>query len=165
MLWEASKWWENHLTHLDLMQSVDLLLWFHLWDYDPPPSLCLIIYVLLILIRHDDDALIFVGNMIGGMTHWLSVSIGNETSHIYSCFKRRIEHYMVATLYLLFLDAKVHMGDLCLWEKPLTWENLWQDMCCLTHIQLTPLILYYFQALEKVMVARRRLDGHLLYFD
>ena len=70
---------------------------------------------------------------------------------------------MATTLYLLFLYAKGHICDLCLWNKSLTWENLWQDMCFLTHIQLTSLILYYFQALEKLMAARRWLDGHLLY--
>ena len=35
--WEESKWWENHLPHLDMMQAGDALRWFHMWDYDPPP--------------------------------------------------------------------------------------------------------------------------------
>ena len=73
-----------------------------MWDYDPPPSFHLIIYVSLVFIPHDDDVLIFVGNMMGGMTHWLDVSIGNENSHISSCFKGSMGHYMVAELYHLF---------------------------------------------------------------
>ena len=129
-----------------MMQSGDLLRWFHMWDYDPPPSLHLIIYVLRVLIPHDDDALIFVRNMIGGMTHWLDVSIGNENSHIYSCFKKRMGHYMATTLHHFFPYEKSHMFDLCLWEKPLTWENFWQDMFDLDYIHPTPNILYYFQA-------------------
>ena len=32
-----SKWWGNHLPHLDLMQSGDALRSFHMWDYDTPP--------------------------------------------------------------------------------------------------------------------------------
>ena len=109
-----------------MMQSGDLLRWFHMWDYDPPPSLHLIVYVSLVLITHDDVDLNFVGDMIGGMTHWLDVSIGNETSHIYSCFKGRMGHYMATALYHLFPYAKGHMFDLFLWEKLLTWEDFWQ---------------------------------------
>ena len=48
-----------------------------MWDYDPPPLLHLIVYVSLVLIPYVDDVLISVGDMIGGMTHWLDVSIGN----------------------------------------------------------------------------------------
>ena len=70
---------------------------------------------------------------------------------------------MATTLYHLFPYARGHMFDLCLWEKPLTWEDFWQDMFGLDHIQPTPNILYYFQAFEKLMAARRWLDGHLLY--
>ena len=118
--WAASKWWGNHLPYHYMMKLGDILRWSHMWDYDPPPSLHLIVYVLLVLIPHDDDALIFVGSMIGGMAHWLDVSIGNEASHIYSCFKRRMGHYMDTTLHHLFPYEKSHMFDLCLWEEPLT---------------------------------------------
>ena len=33
----VSKWWGNHLPHLDRMQQGDALRWYHMWDYDPPP--------------------------------------------------------------------------------------------------------------------------------
>ena len=116
------------------------------------------------LYRDNNDALIFVGNMMGGMTHGLDVSIGNETSHTYAYFKKRMEHCMAATLCLLFPYVRSHMIDLCLWENSLTWDEFWKDMCYLSHIQLTPLILYYFQALEKLRATRRWWDGHLLYY-
>ena len=64
MTWAKSKWWENHLPYLDLRQARDALCWFHMWDYDPLLSFHLIDYVSLALIPHDDDALIFVGDMI-----------------------------------------------------------------------------------------------------
>ena len=38
-------------------------------------------------------------------------------------------------------------------------------MCCLNHVQPTPIILHYFQALKKLMAAKRWWDGHLLYHD
>ena len=34
MAWATSKWWEDHLPHLGLMQAGDALL---ICDYDPPP--------------------------------------------------------------------------------------------------------------------------------
>ena len=40
-------------------------------------------------------------------------------------------------------------------------EDLGKNMFCLTPIQLTPNVLHYFQAFEKVMAARKWLDGHL----
>ena len=70
---------------------------------------------------------------------------------------------MATTLHHLFPYEAGHMIDLCIWEKPLTWEDFWQDMFCLDHIQQTPNILYYFQDFEKLTATRRWLDGHLLY--
>ena len=100
----------------------------------------------------------------GEKWYYNNVSMGNETSHTYAYFKKRMEHCMAATLCLLFPYVRSHMIDLCLWEKSLTWEYFWQDMCYLSHFHLTPLILYYFQALEKLMAVRRWWDGHLLYY-
>ena len=70
---------------------------------------------------------------------------------------------MATTLHHLLPYERGHMIELCLWEKPLTWEEFWQDMCCLDHIQLAHNILYYFQAFEKLMAAKRWLDGHSSY--
>ena len=88
--------------------------WFHMWDYDPPPLLHLIVCVSLVLIPYVDDVIIIVGDMIGGMTHWLDVSIGNEISHTSSCFKKRMGHYMDVALYHLFPYEVSHMVDLSL---------------------------------------------------
>jgi len=82
----------------------------------------------LIVIPYVDDVLIIVGNLIGGLTHWLYVSIGNETSHTSSCFKGSIGNYMAATLYHLFPYEGSHMIDLCLWEEPLTWEEFFYEL-------------------------------------
>ena len=94
-----------------MMQSGYLLHWFHLWDYDPPPSLHLIVYVLLVLIPHDDDALIFVRDMIGGMKDWLDVSIGNEISHTFyaSYFKGSMGDDMETIVDHMFLYEVSHI--------------------------------------------------------
>ena len=110
---------------------------------------------------HDIDAT----NMKGGMTHWVNVLMGNGISHICSYFKKRIKHYMATTLYILFLFTKGHVLNLYHEEKSLTWENLEHDMCCLNHIQPTPIILHYFQALKKLIATSRWWDGHLLCYD
>ena len=59
--WATSKWWGNHLPYHYMMNSGDILRWFQMWDYDPPPLLHLIVYVSLVLIPYVDDVLIIVG--------------------------------------------------------------------------------------------------------
>ena len=81
-------------------------------------------------VHDDNDALSFVGNIMGGMTHWLDVSIGNETSHTSSCFKGGMGHYMAATIYHLYPYEVIHMIDLILLEEPLMsmWEELFYEL-------------------------------------
>ena len=102
------KCWGNHLPYHNLRQSRDILCWFHMWDYDPPPLLHLMFYVSLVLILYVYD-LIIVGDMIGGMTHWLDVAIGNGTSHTSSCLKGIMGHYVANILYHLFPYEVRHM--------------------------------------------------------
>ena len=64
--WEASKWWGNHLPHLDLMQAGDALRWYHMWDYDPPPLVQISVYVLVILPPYMDDVLVLFLDLYGG---------------------------------------------------------------------------------------------------
>ena len=78
----------------------------------------------LIVVPYIDDVII-AGDMIGGKTHRLDVSIGNETSHISSCFRRSMGNYMDATLYHLFPYEVSHMVELSLWEEPLM--SMWED--------------------------------------
>ena len=99
-----------------------------MWDYDPPPLLHLIVYVSLVLIPYVDGVLIIAGDMIGGVTHWLDVSIGDETSHISSCFKGIMGNYMATTIHHLFPYEGSHMIELCLWDKPLTWEEFFYEL-------------------------------------
>jgi len=115
---------------------------------------------------HDvNDAPICIVNMRGGMVHWMNVSIGNAISHINLYFKKRMEPYMAAALYIVFPYAKGHVLSLCHEGKSLTWEKLEHDMCCLNSIQPTLLILYHFQALKKLISASKWWDGHLLNHD
>ena len=100
----------------------------HLRDHFPSPLLHMAVSTTLIVIPYVDDVLIIVGDMIRGMTHWLDVSIGNETSHTSSCFNESMGHYMAATLYHLFLYEGSNMIDLCLWEEPLIWEEFFYEL-------------------------------------
>ena len=101
----------------------------HLRDHFPSPLLLhMAASMTFIMIPYVDDVLIIFGDMIGGMTHRLDVSIGNETSNIYSCFKGSMGHYMAATLHHLFPYEGSHMIDLCLWEEPLTWKKFFYEL-------------------------------------
>ena len=101
-----------------------------MWDYDPPTVFHMEASMTLIMIPYVDDVLIIAGNMIGGMTYWLDVSIGNETSHNSSCFRSSMGHCMAATIYHLFPYELSHMIDLSLWEKPLMsmWEEFFYEL-------------------------------------
>ena len=81
--WETSKWWGNHLPYHYLMQSGDILHWFHMWDYDPPPLLHMVVYVSLVLIPYIDDVLIIFMGMIGGRMEGLDVPFGRDILHVY----------------------------------------------------------------------------------
>ena len=83
-------------------------------DHCPSTLLHMEASMTLIMIPYVDDVLIIVGDMTGGMTHWLDVSVGNETSHISSCFRRSMGHYIATKLYHLFPYQMSHMIDLCL---------------------------------------------------
>ena len=58
-------------------------------DHCPSPLLHMAASMTLIMIPYAEDVLIVVGNMIGGETHWLDVSLGEEISHTFctTCFK------------------------------------------------------------------------------
>ena len=60
MVWEASKWWENHLPYLYFMQAGDSLRWFHMWDYDPPPYVQFSIFMYIVLIPYLDNVLVIL---------------------------------------------------------------------------------------------------------
>ena len=119
----AKKCWGKHFSYHILWQLGVKLCWLHMRDHCPSPLLHMAAIMTLIVIPYVDDVLIVVGDMIGGMTHWLDVCIGNETFHTSSCFKGSMVHYMTATLHHLFLHGEIHMIDLCLWEEPLTWVD------------------------------------------
>ena len=74
----------------------------------------------LIMIPYAEDQ-IFVGNMIGGETHWLDVSLGEEISHTFctTCFKGSMEDDMATIGDHLFLYEVEHMIVWNTWDMPL----------------------------------------------
>ena len=63
--WAASKWWENHLPYLHLMQSRNSLRWFHMWDYDPPPYVQFSVFKHIVLIPYLDNVLVILWGCMG----------------------------------------------------------------------------------------------------
>ena len=61
--------------------------------------------MILLMIPHAEDVLIFVGNMVGGETHLLGVSLGEESPYIFctTCSKGSMGNYMATIVYHLFL--------------------------------------------------------------
>ena len=112
------------------MQLGVKLCWLQMRNHCPSPVLHMVASMTLIVIPYVDDVLIIVGDMIGGMTHWLDVSIGNETSHTSSCFKGSMGHYMAAIVYHLFPYGVSHTIDLSLWGEPLMsmWEEFFYEL-------------------------------------
>ena len=56
--------------------------WLQLRDHCPSPLLHMTASRVLIMVPYVDVFFILVGSMIGGMPHWLDVSLGGEISHI-----------------------------------------------------------------------------------
>ena len=88
----VSKWWGNHLAYHYLMQLGNLLRWFHMWDYDPPPFLHISISMYLVLIPYIEDVLILFMGMNGGRMGGLYVPFGREILHVsyVTCFRENI---------------------------------------------------------------------------
>ena len=91
------KRWGNHLPHHYLMQSEDILRWFHMWDYDPPPFLHIFVYMYLVLIPYIDDVLIIFMGMIGGRMGGLNVPFGRDICHLHygTCFRENLGKTMI----------------------------------------------------------------------
>ena len=103
MVWAVSKWWENHLPHHYLMLLGDLLHWFHMWDYDPPPYFHISVCMYLVLIPYIDDVLIIFMGMIGGRMEGLNVPFGREILHVNyaTCVRDNIGKTMFVSFDLL----------------------------------------------------------------
>ena len=113
------KWLGCHLSYHMLRQSRDILCWFHMWDYDPPPVLHMATYVSLVMIPYIDDVLILIMGMIGGRMQGLNVSLGSEILHVSyaSCFMENIGKTMIATLDILFPYEVSHWHLMSTWEE------------------------------------------------
>ena len=101
---KKNKWWGNHLLYNFLSQSGDIMCWFHIWDFDPPPVLHMKAYVSLVMTPYIDDVLILIVGMIGGRMQGFNVPIGSEILHVTyaSFFREDIGKTMIATLDILF---------------------------------------------------------------
>ena len=86
MAWAASKWWENHLPHLSLMQEGDALCWFYMLDYEPPPYVHLFVFLDIILLPYIDDMLVLFMGMNGGRREGIHVPYGMTVLPILSIF-------------------------------------------------------------------------------
>ena len=86
-----------------MMESGDILHWFHIWDYDPHPFLHIFVYMYLVLIPYIDDVLILFMGMIGGRMGGLEVPYGREIIHVHyaTCFRNNIGKTMFVSLELL----------------------------------------------------------------
>ena len=79
----TNRWLGSHTSSHILMQLAVKLRWLHLRDHFPSPLLHMAASMILNMVPYVDVVLIFVGRMLGGETHWLDVSLGNENSHTF----------------------------------------------------------------------------------
>ena len=61
----TSKWWENHLPNIDLMQEGDTLRWYLMWGQDPPPYAQLSICLYVLLLPYLDDIVVLCMGLHG----------------------------------------------------------------------------------------------------
>ena len=103
MTWAASKWWENHLPYLDLMQARFALRWFHMCDYDPPPHAQISVCMYVFFLPYIDDILVIFMGMYGGRMGGMYVPHGMETLYVSyaTCFRVRIGSAMFVSFVLL----------------------------------------------------------------
>ena len=115
----AIKWWGNHLPYHYLMQSGDILHWFHMWDYNPPPFFNMDVYMYLVLIPYIDDVLIIFMGMIRGMMEGLDVPFGREILHVHyaTCFTENIGQTMIVSLDLFLPFGMSHFHLMRTWEE------------------------------------------------
>ena len=92
MVWATSKWWEEHLPNLDLMQAGDALCWYLMWDYDPPPYAQISVCLYVLLFPYIDDVIVLFMGMYGGRMGSICVPHGMETLYVPcdTCFRESI---------------------------------------------------------------------------
>ena len=96
------------------MQLGVKLHWLHLRDHCPSPLLHMATSMMLIMIPFVDVVIIFSGSMIGGETHWLDVSLGEEISHTFciTCSKGSMGDDMATIVKHLLIYEVVYGIDL-----------------------------------------------------
>ena len=90
--------------------------------------------MILIMVPYVAIVLIFIGSMIGGETHWLDVSFGEEDSHTFciTCSNGSMGGDMPTTAKHLFLYEVVHEIDWSTWAMTLLnyWEKRFYELPC-----------------------------------
>ena len=101
-------------------------------DHCPSPLLYMEASMVLLMIPHAEDVLIFVGGMVRGETHLLGVSLGEGSPHFFytTCSKGSMRNYMATIAYYLFLYDVDHMFCWSTWGMPLmrNWEDLFYGL-------------------------------------
>ena len=72
----ANKCWGEHLSYHILWQLGGKLHWLHMRDHCPSPLLYMAASMILLMIPHAEDVLIFMGGIFGGEAHLFDVSLG-----------------------------------------------------------------------------------------
>ena len=90
--------------------------------------------MVLIMVPYVVVVLVFIGSMIGGMAHWLVVSLGEEISHIVciTCSKWSIGDDMATKKKHLSLYEVGHEIDWSTWAMTPTlhWEKIFYELPC-----------------------------------
>ena len=89
--------------------------------------------MVLIMVPYVAVVLVFIGSMIGGMTHWLDVSLGGEISHIVciACSNGSMRGSMATIAKHFFFYEVSHRIDWMPYDSDfqlITYEMIWANM-------------------------------------
>ena len=108
--------------------------WLHLRDHCPSPLLHMETSMVLIMVPYVSFVLISIRSMIGGETHWVDVSFGEEDSHIFciTCSKGSMGDDMATATKHLSLYEVGHEIDWSTWAMTLInhWEKIFYELSC-----------------------------------
>ena len=100
-------------------------------DHCPSPLLYMAAIMILLMIPHAEDVLIFLGGMVGGEAHLLDMSLGEESPYFFctTCPKGSMRNYMATIAYHLFLYDVDYRFGWSTWGMPLmsNWEEIFYE--------------------------------------
>ena len=135
-------------------------------DHCSSPLLHMVAIMTLFMIPYAEDVLIFVGNMIGGETHWLDVSFGEENPHTFctTSFKGSMGKDMATIVDHLFLYEVGHMIVWSTWDIPLMsiWEEILYELPSWQVIHFIWMIAWRWESFIDDEIPH---DSHHLYLE